>query len=672
MIKKTLIVLLLLVLVSSALGPLTASAQAPGPQPQGLGSIFTDTAGCAAGNFLGGFMINLVISGLNKLRGLLPTNIRKYFLLEDEVPIHNLKDWTKQHVLDLIARCSARAILNDMTGRMIGAVRTSGRNGGPAFVRDWRKFLAFGQYRGENIFRSMLQATTLCPHYSNQLKSTYKALYQPSLGQTSTRFGNLDPYSVRARCTMPSGWTLANYQLNFVANGGWGALTQLAEPQNNFYGSLLMSSGELNTQRSQSQTEDIIEAITGTGMTSRRGDNQATKANRRGTCSNNSTVSCTNSSTCVALSDDPGTGKVCIIPRDDCLIQGPNTQCLVYNDILTPGRVFGDSVSAVINNEMGWITGIHEMEELMSNLTYLLMDRILNLSKPEVNRGEGYPGEAYPPFTGDPDIDPNLLPDPAPPPPPPPPGPICSDLFCDAAAGEDSTTCPADCPPPPPSVTVWSSANFSGTWESFAYNDPDLRGNLVGDNNIESIQVPGGISVELCAGFDYGPPCETFTADDLDLSNNTVGANTTSSIRLSGGGSNPECSDGLDNDSDTLIDFPNDPGCLNANDNDEITYVVSLCQGYNNGLPCEWFSADDPDLSDNPGTHPIPAPVPVGDNAVSSFVAGGITYGRLVVEFCILPNYGGCVPVTIGFCFDFRTCGPIPDNTLSSIRVQQQ
>ncbi|MGH8571353.1 MAG: DUF7594 domain-containing protein, partial [Gammaproteobacteria bacterium] len=34
-------------------------------------------------------------------------------------------------------------------------------------------------------------------------------------------------------------------------------------------------------------------------------------------------------------------------------------------------------------------------------------------------------------------------------------------------------------------------------------------------------------------------------------------------------GAAPQCSDGADNDGDTKIDFPNDPGCTDANDNDE-------------------------------------------------------------------------------------------------------
>jgi len=59
--------------------------------------------------------------------------------------------------------------------------------------------------------------------------------------------------------------------------------------------------------------------------------------------------------------------------------------------------------------------------------------------------------------------------------------------------------------------------------------------------------------------------------------------------------SNPECSDGLDNDSDGLIDFPNDPGCSNSNDNDETDPVVPPACGdgsCNSGESCSSCPAD--------------------------------------------------------------------------------
>ena len=39
----------------------------------------------------------------------------------------------------------------------------------------------------------------------------------------------------------------------------------------------------------------------------------------------------------------------------------------------------------------------------------------------------------------------------------------------------------------------------------------------------------------------------------------------------------PQCSDSIDNDGDTLIDFPNDPGCADATDDDETDAQVAQC-----------------------------------------------------------------------------------------------
>ncbi len=43
------------------------------------------------------------------------------------------------------------------------------------------------------------------------------------------------------------------------------------------------------------------------------------------------------------------------------------------------------------------------------------------------------------------------------------------------------------------------------------------------------------------------------------------------------GGITPQCSDGLDNDADSRIDFPEDSGCADANDNSEFVYADYMC-----------------------------------------------------------------------------------------------
>src|SRR5262249_19509662 len=39
----------------------------------------------------------------------------------------------------------------------------------------------------------------------------------------------------------------------------------------------------------------------------------------------------------------------------------------------------------------------------------------------------------------------------------------------------------------------------------------------------------------------------------------------------------PQCSDGVDNDGDGLIDFPQDPGCFGADDDDEFNVHPTAC-----------------------------------------------------------------------------------------------
>ncbi len=44
----------------------------------------------------------------------------------------------------------------------------------------------------------------------------------------------------------------------------------------------------------------------------------------------------------------------------------------------------------------------------------------------------------------------------------------------------------------------------------------------------------------------------------------------------------PQCSDGIDNDNDGLIDYPNDPGCLSPEDNDESNPITQCSDGIDN------------------------------------------------------------------------------------------
>ncbi len=85
----------------------------------------------------------------------------------------------------------------------------------------------------------------------------------------------------------------------------------------------------------------------------------------------------------------------------------------------------------------------------------------------------------------------------------------------------------------------------------------------------------------------------------------------------------PECSDGIDDDGDGAIDFPDDPGCADAADNDELTDDCTLCAttGCSACPVCANGEDDDGDglvdYPDDPGCHAAS-----GDNEVDECIPG--------------------------------------------------
>src|SRR3989344_7245067 len=118
---------------------------------------------------------------------------------------------TKEGVEDIVARCAAREVLTAMGKNILNVARTGGRDGGPAWVRNWRNFQLDSQYRGEGIFRGMLASTNLCGYFGSDLKNLFQANKQVNLTQIKTRSG-LDSFALQAGCTLPSNFDFDAYK----------------------------------------------------------------------------------------------------------------------------------------------------------------------------------------------------------------------------------------------------------------------------------------------------------------------------------------------------------------------------------------------------------------------------------------------------------------------------
>jgi len=302
-----------------------------------------------------GYISELISDGLNDLMdfiddllgGLLGDLFGLFGLGSSVVPVYDERfheTYTgKEFGEDLIARCAAREILIAMGRDITNVARTGGRNGGPAWVRNWRNFQLDAQYRGEDVFRGELSSTNLCDYYGDDLKGMFGATQETDLTHIRTRANDFDSFQVKAGCTLPDDFDFEAYKRDFSGNGGWEAWSRLLEPQNNFYGSLFLSLDEAEKQRAIEESADLYEAGP-TGFTSIRGENL----------------------------------------EDRCIIVSPYSgECLVYNDISTPGGIISGSVLGGIESELQWMVNTDELNEIIANGISVMLSRLWDLSDPD-------------------------------------------------------------------------------------------------------------------------------------------------------------------------------------------------------------------------------------------------------------------------------------------------
>jgi len=255
---------------------------------------------------------------------------------------------------DTIARCGAREILNKISGDIVNTARTSGRDGGAAFVRNWRNFLTRAEYRGEDMFRAMLSNTNICSYMAKDAKNAFGVTRTITLPGVNTRSGNLRSYALRANCTMPKDFDIAKYQQDFQGNGGWEAFSRLLDGANNPYGMILMSADEIARQRAIELAADTAQTAANNGYAGISGKNA----------------------------------------NDSCMIRGMAGACLVYKDIKTPGSYLAANLAATVQQELAWVGSVDEVGELIANLTEITLNRLTNLSSP--NEGNAYIEESLP------------------------------------------------------------------------------------------------------------------------------------------------------------------------------------------------------------------------------------------------------------------------------------
>lgn len=252
----------------------------------------------------------------------------------------------KEYALDTLARVIGRVLFSVLSNTIVGKILILGRTdasgvGGPAFIQDWRDFLAGAQYRGEDTFRAQLAdaidpvSGTVCQYLRSSLDTAFGAAKIPGFDSSKYRIDALQYFNVRNRCSLPSGFDVNVFRNDFSQGGGWATWEKLIQPQNNFYGVYADSMAELENQREFEEKLDTSEAESGSGYTSKR------------------------------------TG---------CSGSGENRQCTILGKVVTPGDLFGKTGAATIDRELDWLVSSDELEEVIVDVAGTLVNRLVNFA----------------------------------------------------------------------------------------------------------------------------------------------------------------------------------------------------------------------------------------------------------------------------------------------------
>jgi len=243
--------------------------------------------------------------------------------------------YLKEFTLDTVARGIAKALFNGLVNKLVSKIQSGGRNGGPAYVQNWRNFQTNAQYRGEDVFRAILANTPICGYLRTGIDQVFRTSARfkiPLLGQ-NIRVGDLDPYTLRARCSLPSNFDPARYQQDFTGNGGWQTYVQLLQPENNFYGLYLQSLQELGKQRDLEERSDLQEAAG---------------------------------------------GYTAFRPR--CAGQGAQTRCIFLGRVVTPPDLIAKAAGTILQQNLEWLTNADEMSDIVAGVATYAYNYFSDLS----------------------------------------------------------------------------------------------------------------------------------------------------------------------------------------------------------------------------------------------------------------------------------------------------
>lgn len=231
--------------------------------------------------------------------------------------------------LNAIAKSITSALIEGLVTTIENKAKASGREsqtGKEVFVKNWRKFILESQYRGEDIWRGILDYLisrgVLCEHIRNSdwIKKLEPRGISLSTLQGYLKTKRLQDIITSLKCDPEVDKKYQVFKRDFKAGGGWDTFARLSQKNNRTEGVLGELLDELELQRELEEKADVNEAVSGESFLSSR----------------------------------------------KCLVIGPSGGCVIWRDASKPGVLTEKQLVQALEQSFTPLTNIDDFTEFFS------------------------------------------------------------------------------------------------------------------------------------------------------------------------------------------------------------------------------------------------------------------------------------------------------------------
>lgn len=259
----------------------------------------------------------------------------------------DIQKWAVDDLQKALTDLVAKRMIDYMVDQTVQWIQGGGE---PKFVTNWSGFLQDTANIAFDTVVHQVNLARLCSPFGLQVKLAL----QPTPRLSQQLSCTLDQFTAN----------IQNFYNNFQ-NGGWLAYGAEWQPNNNYYGQLIMIQDNIHTQVSQDVTAAANEAVSGKGFLSTKKciayDRQSIDAGSNG---------CADQEAACTLGRE-----TCLAQYDSCLVDvTSNAPCTEYQ-IQTPGSVIADTLSQAVGADSTWAANIRSWTTVLVNA---VINRLIN------------------------------------------------------------------------------------------------------------------------------------------------------------------------------------------------------------------------------------------------------------------------------------------------------